>query len=140
MTFLLDTNVISELRHTRRRRSPAVLQWAASVPLERQYLSVVTLYELDLGVQTIERRDAHQGAALRTWFSGMRALFDERVLAVTERVALRCASLQVPDRMPAMDALIAATALENGLTLVTRNESDFLGRGVAVLNPWGSAG
>jgi predicted nucleic acid-binding protein len=134
--YLLDTNVVSELRPGKRDPAPAPRQWAASVHLDEQFISVVTLYELELGVLSMERRDPAQGAPLRTWLTQLRALFSPRLLPITERISVACAALQVPDRMPEMDALIAATALKHGLTLVTRNVGDFVGRGVSLLNPW----
>ena len=134
--YLLDTNVISELRPGKREASAQVRAWAAGVALEHQYLSVITLHELEAGVLAMERRDLKQGAMLRAWLNGVRELFIRRTLPVDEAVAIRCAWLQVPDRMPDMDALIAATALVHGMRLVTRNVGDFDRTGVQLLNPW----
>ncbi len=136
--YLLDTNVVSELRPGKRDPSTAVRAWASTVPLEHQHLSVISLYELEVGVLSMERRDKAQGIHLRAWFTSLRALFAPRLIAVTEEIGVRCAALQVPDRMPEMDALIAATALVHGMTIVTRNTQDFLGHGLSLLNPWES--
>ena len=136
--FLLDTNVISELRKIRMGRADKnVMQWADSVDAADLYLSAITVQELEMGVLLAERRDPSQGAIFRTWFqSHVLPAFAGRILPVDTAVAQRCAALHVPDPRPAMDSLIAATALVHGMTLVTRNVADFLSSGVAILNPW----
>ncbi|UXY52017.1 type II toxin-antitoxin system VapC family toxin [Pseudomonas tohonis] len=136
--FLLDTNVVSELRKARQGRAdPGVVTWAGSVNAKTLYLSAISLMELETGVLGIERKDAAQGALLRTWLN-QQVLpgFAGRVLAVDATVALACARLHVPDRKSERDALIAATALVHGLTVVTRNLADFEGTGVPLINPW----
>lgn len=136
--YLLDTNLVSELRKGRRGRAdPGVVAWAEGVIGEDLYLSVITVWELELGVRLRERRDRSQGAVLRTWLE--RQVLDGfagRILPVDTAVARRCAGLQVPDPRPDRDALIAATALVRGLTVVTRNIRDFEGTGVALHDPW----
>lgn len=136
--FLLDTNVVSEMRKIRMGRADNnVTQWADSVDAADLYLSVITVQELEMGVLLLERRDPPQGAIFRTWFeSHVLPAFAGRILPVDTAVAQRCAALHVPDPRPAMDSLIAATALVHGMTLVTRNVADFLSSGVAILNPW----
>jgi predicted nucleic acid-binding protein len=136
--FLLDTNVISELRKIRMGRADKnVMQWADSVDAADLYLSAITVQELEMGVLLLERRDPPQGAIFRTWFeSHVLPAFAGRILPVDTAVAQRCAALHVPDPRPAMDSLIAATALVHGMTLVTRNVADFLSSGVVILNPW----
>lgn len=136
--FLLDTNVVSELRKARQGRAdPGVITWAGSVSAKTLYLSAISLMELETGVVGIERKDAAQGALLRTWLNHqVLPGFAGRVLAVDATVALACARLHVPDRKSERDALIAATALVHGLTVVTRNLADFEGTGVPLINPW----
>src|SRR3546814_120131 len=136
--FLLDTNVVSELRKIRLGRADKnVAQWADSVDAVDLYLSAITVQELELGVFLVERRDSAQGAIFRTWLeSHVLPAFAGRILPVDTAVAQRCAALHVPDPGPAMGSLIAATALVHGMILVTRNVADFQSSGVTILNPW----
>lgn len=136
--FLLDTNVISELRKAGSGRAdPSVLRWANEHDADTIYVSVVTLMELEIGILSIERKDPAQGKLLREWFQRQVLVeFDRRTLAIDAAVALRCTKLHVPDRRSERDALIAATALVHGMCVVTRNIDDFIGSGVAVENPW----
>jgi predicted nucleic acid-binding protein len=139
--YLLDTNVISELRKAETRRADRnVKAWVAKADSGSMFLSVVTLMELELGTLLMERRDRAQGVALRLWLeSQVLTAFTGRILAVDTRVAQRCAALHVPNPRSERDAFIAATALVHGMTVVTRNTSDFEGTGAALLNPWTSA-
>ena len=133
--FLLDTNVVSELRKT--QADPAVVAWARSVPAYKLYISAITLLEIETGILRLERRDPEQAAPLRNWLEvHVMSAFAGRVLSVNGAVARRCARLQVPDRSNECDALIAATALVHDLTVVTRNTRDFAFSGAPVLNPW----
>ena len=136
--YLLDTNVVSELRRAKAGKAdPHVVAWAASVPVESLFLSAITVLELELGVLLIERRDPVQGALLRAWLEEqVLPAFSERILAVDTAVARRCAKLHVPDPRSERDALIAATALTHGLIVVTRNGADFQPTGVGTLDPW----
>jgi predicted nucleic acid-binding protein len=138
--FLLDTNVVSELRKVVSGKADArVVAWAQSVDTAALYLSAISLLELELGVLQIERRDPAQGAILRTWLDSQVApAFAGRILAVDANVARRCARLHVPNPRAERDALIAATALTHGMTVVTRNTADFAATGVALLDPWRS--
>jgi predicted nucleic acid-binding protein len=135
--FLLDTNVVSELRRPT-QAAAAVVAWAASVAVADLYLSAMTLYELELGVQRIERHDKRQGEILRSWLTrAVRGQFRDRILAIDEPVAARCAALQVPDPRSERDSFIGATALVHRLVLVTRNVKDFKEMpGLELLNPW----
>jgi predicted nucleic acid-binding protein len=134
--FLLDTNVVSELRRPH-RTNPNVAAWAGAVPPSDMFLSSITILELEIGALLLKRRDDRQGRLIQQWI-GDRVLpaFIERILAVDTTVARRCAALHVPDPRPFRDSLIAATALVHGLTVVTRNRADFEPMAVAVLNPW----
>ena len=136
--YLLDTNVLSELHKAiRGRGDPRVTAWLAHAGLATCYMSAITLMELEIGVLRMERRDTVQGELLRAWLeTRVVPEFAERVLPVEETVARRCASLHVPNPRPERDALIAATALVHGMTVVTRNTADFEATGVALLNPW----
>jgi predicted nucleic acid-binding protein len=136
--FVLDTNVVSELRKAKAGKADRnVTAWASSVSPGALFLSAITILELETGVLLIERRDAAQGAILRAWLdSHVLPAFAGRVLAVDIAVAQRCARLHVPDQRADRDALIAATALVHGMTVVTRNVGDFIRTGVDLLNPW----
>ena len=133
--FLLDTNVVSELRKT--QADPAVVAWARSVPAYKLYISAITLLEIETGILRLERRDPEQAAPLRNWLEvNVMTAFAGRVLSIDGAVARRCARLHVPDRSNECDALIAATALVHDMTVVTRNTRDFAFSGAPVLNPW----
>jgi predicted nucleic acid-binding protein len=136
--YLLDTPVISELRRARSGKAdPNVVAWSATAPVGTLYLSVVTILELETGVLSIERRDGAQGRVLRSWLEDhVLPAFDGRVLPIDTAVARRCASLHVPNPLADLDALIAATALVHGMTVVTRNVADFVATGVVLRNPW----
>jgi toxin FitB len=134
--FLVDTNVISELRR-RERTNPRVSTWADAVHPSDLFTSVMAVLELEAGVLTLERRDPTQGAVLRAWLNAkVLPAFSGRILPVDEAVALRCAALHVPNPRPERDALIAATALVHRMTVVTRNVSDFQPMGVDLFDPW----
>lgn len=136
--YLLDTNVVSELRRAKAGKAdPHVTAWALSVPVASLFLSAITVLELELGVLLIERRDPAQGAVLRMWLEQqVLPAFSGRILAVDTAVARRCARLQVPDPRSERDTLIAAMALTHGLIVVTRNVTDFRLTGVGTLDPW----
>lgn len=138
MMFLLDTNVISELRKAKSGKADEnVLLWANSIPASSLYTSVITILELEIGVLLTERRDPSQGAVLRTWLnSHVLPAFYDRILVVDTAIAQCCAKLHVPDPRSNRDSIIAATALVHGMTVVTRNVSDFEPTGVKIFNPW----
>ena len=134
--FVLDTNIVSELRRPE-KADKNVLAWASSMPLANFFISAITVLELELGVLSIERKDNVQGQALRTWLgSQVLPRFEGRVLPIDTIVAQQCAKLHVPDPRAERDALIAATALVHGMTVVTRNITDFASTGAPLLNPW----
>lgn len=136
--FLLDTNVVSELRKVRSGKADHnVARWADRVDAAELFVSAITIQELEIGILLAERKDAPQGAILRTWMNQhVLPAFVERILPVDTAVALRSAMLHIPEPRPVCDALIAATALVHGLSVVTRNVSDFEPTGVLVINPW----
>ena len=137
--YLLDTNVVSELRKVRAGKADVrVAAWADSVDVADLFLSAISVQELEIGVLLVERRDPAQGAMLRTWLDGhVLPAFAGRILSVDTAVALRSARLHVPDPGPLRDSFIAATALVHGMTVVTRNIADFETADVPLLNPWG---
>lgn len=137
--YLLDTNIISELRKVRSgKANPGVAEWAGQVPSAELFVSAITIHELEHGVLLMERSDPGQGAVLRAWLdTSVAAAFAERVLPVDEQVARRAASLHVPDRARFRDALIGGTGLTHRMTVVTRDLKDFSRfDGLDVLNPW----
>jgi len=136
--FLLDTNVVSELRKVGDGRADAnVVAWFGGKHAASFYLSAITLMELELGILRVERRDAPQGAKLRHWMENhVLPEFLERTLPIDAAVAQHCARLHVPDPRSDRDAYIAATALTHGLSVVTRNIEDFTATGVSLINPW----
>lgn len=136
--YLLDTNVVSELRKVRTGKADArVTAWAQVTPASEMFLSAISVLELELGLLLVERRDRAQATLLRVWLDQhVLPAFDGRILPVDTAVARHCAKLHVPDPRAERDALIAATALVHGLTVVTRNVSDFEATNVGLLNPW----
>ena len=137
--YLLDTNVVSELRKVGAGRAdPKVAQWAQSVETASLFVSVITIQELEIGIQLAMRRDSTQGELLRQWMNQhVLPAFEGRVLSVDLAVVQRSAALHVPNPRPVRDGLMAATALVHGLTVVTRNLADFQPCGVTLINPWG---
>ena len=138
--YVLDTNVVSELRKVQAGKADSnVAAWTESVDAAELFVSAITILELELGVLSIERKDATQGVLLRAWMEQhVLPEFARRTLPVDTAVAQRCARLHVPDKRGERDALIAATALVHGMTVVTRNVADFQATGVTILNPWES--
>ena len=137
--FVLDTNIVSELRKVRSGRANlGVAQWATKAASGQLFISAITIEELEHGVLLAERSDPARGATLRQWLDGSVAVaFSQRILPVDEQIARQAAALHVPDPAPFRDALIAATALVHRMTIVTRNTSDFERfHGLNVLNPW----
>lgn len=136
--FLLDTNVVSELRKAKAGRADKnVVAWAASASASSMFVSTITVQELEIGVLLTERRDPSQGAILRRWLEAqVLPAFAERILPVDTAVARRSAVLHVPDPRPVRDSLIAATALVHGMPVVTGNVTDFAPMGAEIINPW----
>lgn len=137
--FILDTNVVSELRKAAAgRANNGVTDWANSVPATLMFLSVITLHELEHGVLLAERNDPTKGAILRTWLdNSVNPAFEDRLLPVDAEIARQSAALHVPNPAPFRDALVAATALHHDMTVITRNTSDFNRfTNLTVTNPW----
>ncbi len=138
MTFLLDTNVLSEAR------KPAgdanVRAWLASVRGAELYLSVLVVGEIRQGIERLRRRDPPQAAVFEAWLATLRRDYADRILPVTVDIAEEWGRLNVPNPVPAIDGLLAATARVHGLTLVTRNIADLARTGVALLNPFAPQG
>lgn len=135
MTYLLDTNIVSELR--RRAPDPSVVAWYDTVPSADLFLSVLTLGEIRLGIERLRRRDPDQAEGLEQWLDGLRDTYRERVVGVDASIAEEWGRLNVPDPMPVIDGLLAATAKVRGWTLVTRNTTDLAREGCKLLNPFG---
>jgi toxin FitB len=133
--FLIDANVISEVRRLDRAH-PHVVRWINSTPVEEIGTSVVVLAEIRRGIELKRRRDPQQAVALDRWFVRMRTRLGNRVLSVDEPVAEAWALLGIPNPLPLMDGLLAATAKAHGLTLVTRNAKDIASAGVSYLDPF----
>ena len=138
--FLLDTNILSEIRKiSQGKADPALARWTRTVDFDRCYLSVITLLEIEQGILRVRHRsDEAQFARLENWLEGtVLPTFDTRILPVDRHTARVCARLHIPDRRPYNDALIAASAIRHGLTLVTRNTRDFADLQVPLFNPFG---
>ncbi len=132
--LLLDTNVISETRRKHRSRNFEV--WWDQVEDTELFISVLSLGEIERGVERMRKRDPSQAAALADWNDGLRRLFHRRVLPISEEVAMRWGKLGADRPRPDIDTLIAATAIEHDMTLVTRNVRDFAGLDLLVLDPF----
>ena len=135
MTYLLDTNVLSEIRKP--QGDAGVRRWFGDVRSDELFLSVLVLGEVRQGVERLERRDPAQAAVIERWLEGLAAHYGGRILPVDVAVADRWGRLNASDPLPVIDGLLAATALVHGLTLVTRNTRDVERSGVQLLNPFG---
>lgn len=136
--YLLDTNVISELRKIDNgKANPSVVQWASSVNAEALYLSSITVAEIETGVGRMEQRDSEQGGTLREWLENyVLNAFEGRIIPMDNIVARRLGEIQVQQPRPTADAIIAATALVHRMAVVTRNVKDFQVEGLQLINPW----
>lgn len=136
--YLLDTNILSELRKAKSQKPhKALLEWVSGLPESSFFISVISVLEIETGILLVERRDTQQGLILRRWLEEhVLPTFENRTLPIDTTIAKRCAPLHVPNPCSDRDALIAATALTHGLIVVTRNVADFEPTGVAIINPW----
>jgi predicted nucleic acid-binding protein len=137
LSYLLDTNVISELRKGE-RADPNVSAWFAGLADEEIYLSVLTIGEIRRGVESVRRRDPDSAAALDSWLVRLSEAHRDRILPVDRAIAEEWGRLSVPDPLPVIDRLLAATAKVTGLTLVTRNVADVEMTGVELIDPFGA--
>jgi predicted nucleic acid-binding protein len=134
LTFLIDTNVASELGRPRPHAN--VMAWSQGIAADAQYLSVLTLGELTRGAVRLAHRDKDRSEALQRWVQGLRDSYGDRILGINEEIAERWGRLDAKRSLPLVDGLLAATALVHGMTLVTRNVRDVHDTGVTTLNPW----
>lgn len=139
MRYLLDTNVVSELRKGARANAH-VRAWAASADPDAVFLSALTIGEARRGVERVRRRDAGAAMRLEVWLEGLMRDYADRILPLDAQVAERWGRIGVPDPVPTIDGLLAATALTHGLVLVTRNTRDFARTGVELLDPFAPFG
>ena len=133
--FLLDTNVISEAR----RGSMEAGRWLAPIAPDRLFLSVLTLGEIERGMLKLGRRDPVGAKRIADWRDTLRIYYENRILPITNEIALEWGRLPAGRTIGVADALIAATAIVHGLTMVTRNARDFEETGVILINPWAEA-
>jgi len=134
VSFLLDTNIVSDLRRAARARA-ALVTWFEEQPSESLYLSVVTLGEIRQGIEQLRRHDSRQAHSLSAWLTDLISFYGDRLLPVDGPVADEWGRLRAVRSVPVIDALLAATARVHHLALVTRNEKDFAGLGVTTINP-----
>ncbi len=134
MTYLLDTNVISEIRKAEPDRN--VMAWFAQAQSDQLHLSVLTIGEIRRGIERLRRRDDQQASVFDAWVQTLRRDFADRLLPISVEIADIWGTLGVPDPIPAIDGLVAATALAHNLILVTRNTSDLTRTGARLLNPF----
>ena len=134
MSFLLDTNVLSEARKP--AGDASVKAWLASVRGAELYLSVLVVGEIRQGIERLRRRDTAQAAVFEAWLTALNREYAERILPVTAAIAEEWGRLNVPDPVPVIDGLLAATARVHGFVLVTRNTADLSRTGVRLLNPF----
>jgi toxin FitB len=137
VSFLLDTNVVSEIR--KREPHPSVSRWFSSVPESELFLSVLVVGEIRQGVDRLARRDPAQAEVFERWLGQLVAGYGDRIVPITTEVAEAWGRLNVPDPVPVVDGLLAATALVRGWTLVSRNTADVASTGVRLVNPFASA-
>jgi hypothetical protein len=134
MTYLIDTNVISELR--RREPDPHVLDWYQAAPSARLFLSALTIGEIRLGIERLRRKDGAQAQALESWLSGLSTAFADHIIGIDAQAAQEWGRMNVPDPLPVIDGLLAASAKVRGWTLVTRNTANLARCGVTLVNPF----
>ncbi|HEY4779230.1 MAG TPA: type II toxin-antitoxin system VapC family toxin [Solirubrobacterales bacterium] len=138
MPYLIDTNVISELRKGE-RADPAVTSWFAALADEDVFLSVLTIGEIRRGIESIRRRDPEAAAALDSWLGRVYGAHRDRIVGIDQAIAEEWGRMNVPDPLPVVDGLLAATAKVTGLTVATRNSDDFVRTGVSIVDPFSAS-
>ncbi|MCW9732591.1 type II toxin-antitoxin system VapC family toxin [Avibacterium sp. 20-15] len=136
--YFIDTNVLSEIRKIKSgKANQGVINWLSEINEQQIYTNIIVMMELERGILAKERKDPWQGKILRQWFEHtIKTGFSNRILHLNDKTAKICATLHIPDHCPENDAWIAASAIQYGLTLVTRNTADFSRMGVKLLNPF----
>jgi hypothetical protein len=134
MTYLLDTNVVSELR--KRHPDPHVLAWYGGIASADLFISVLTIGEIRLGIERLRRKDPAQADLLEQWLRGLQVAYADHIVAIDAATADQWGRLSVPDPLPVIDGLLAASARARGWTMVTRNTADLARCGVPVINPF----
>jgi predicted nucleic acid-binding protein len=137
MSYLLDTNVVSELR--KRHPDHHVLAWYATVTSAEIFISALTIGEIRMGIERLRRKDSGQADVLEHWLRGLQATYFDHIVDVDTRAAEEWGRINVPDPLPVIGGLLAASAKARGLTLVTRDTGDVSRSGVALVNPFDSA-
>jgi predicted nucleic acid-binding protein len=134
MTYLLDTNIVSELR--KRAPDPRVLAWYEKARPAELFLSVLTIGEIRLGIERLRGKDTTQARRLEKWLHGLHTAYSDHIIGIDAETAEEWGRINVPDPLPIIDGLLAASAKVRGWTFVTRNTSDVASSGVQLLNPF----
>lgn len=135
MPFLLDTNILSELRKGS-RCDPNVSKWAAAESTQAHYISVLSLGEIRKGIELLRKKSLVDCTPFEIWLQKLQSDYAHCTIAITAEIAGRWGELSALRPLPVIDSLLAATALEHGLTLATRNTKDFDGLGISIVNPF----
>lgn len=136
--YVLDTNLVSEIRKVPAKKNPAVQRWLEQQYSDQLFITSITVYELEVGVQRLARKDSAQATLIGDWLHGtLLPGFEGRVLDLDLESSLIAATYQVPDPRPSADCFIAAITQRHHMKLVTRNTKDFLAMNIPLINPWG---
>lgn len=135
MPYLIDTNILSELRKGK-KCDPNVLKWAKDTTNDRHYISVLSLGEIRKGIERLRRKSLDQCLVFENWLITLRTEYETNILTVTDRIGDQWGHMMAKQTKPAIDGLLAATALTHKLTMVTRNVNDFKDTGIEVINPF----